>query len=382
MLSMNNSTHKNRNVGISSCIIAFAQYARTKGLNVGLQETQDALRAADCGILEDKVTFEFGLKALFCCSEEDRSLFDQLFEIYWLGKSEKIGQVEKKTPSKFLRSQEGSVVMMGKGEVGQEEEEGKNVSGANAVERLRQTDFSKVSEIESELLEAVAERLWKEMGLRLKRRLKTSYGKGQIDLRKTIRNNIGRGGEPLDLIFKNKKNRKQRLVVLLDVSGSMDKYSFFLLRFVCALKEHFRQLEAFIFSTELRRITDLLQAKGLAATLRLLAQKADNWSSGTKIGECLKAFNACYAKRVLGGNSLTIILSDGLDTGNVEMLETELKKIKKRTKKLLWLNPLKGMKGYEPTARGMSAALPVVDVFESAHNLNSLLELEKFLSHV
>jgi uncharacterized protein with von Willebrand factor type A (vWA) domain len=125
-----------------------------------------------------------------------------------------------------------------------------------------------------------------------------------------------------------------------------------------------------------------LHAKNLNATLSILSTKADNWSSGTQIGECFKAFNEKHAKYVLNGYSSTIILSDGLDTGEPAVLEAALKKIKKRTRQLIWLNPLKGMQGYEPIQKGMSAALPNVDIFKSAHNLDSILALEEFLIRV
>ena len=161
-----------------------------------------------------------------------------------------------------------------------------------------------------------------------------------------------------------------------------DKYSFFLLRFIWALRSHFEQVEAFIFSTDLVRITEFLDHKDLENTLKVLTASVHNWSSGTQIGGCLKTFNDQYAKRVLSGKSTTIVLSDGLDTGEPGLLTTELNKIKRRTRRLIWLNPLKGMQGYEPTAKGMSAALPELDVFQSAHNLDSLLELEKYLSYV
>ena len=113
-----------------------------------------------------------------------------------------------------------------------------------------------------------------------------------------------------------------------------------------------------------------------------MSENTDNWSSGTKIGECLLKFNELYAKRILNGKSMTIILSDGLDTGDTNQLAMQLKKIRMRTNRLVWLNPLKGMEGYEPIAKGMKAALPEVDTFRSAHNLDSLLELEKILTSV
>jgi uncharacterized protein with von Willebrand factor type A (vWA) domain len=162
----------------------------------------------------------------------------------------------------------------------------------------------------------------------------------------------------------------------------MDKYSFFLLRFLCALSAHFERIEAFLFSTHLVRISPWLNARNLDATFRELSARADNWSSGTRIGECFRSFNEEYAKRILNGHSTVIILSDGLDTGSPDLLASELKRIKLRTRQLLWLNPLKGMSGYQPVQQGMSAALPQVDVFESAHNLDSILELENFLLNV
>jgi uncharacterized protein with von Willebrand factor type A (vWA) domain len=161
----------------------------------------------------------------------------------------------------------------------------------------------------------------------------------------------------------------------------MDKYSFYLLRFVCALSENFRQIEAFIFSTSLVRITNSLKAKRLNNILELIKNQVNNWSSGTKIGESFQTFNEKYGKRTLNGSPIVIILSDGLDTGAPDILEAEIKKIQRKVRKIVWLNPLKGMQGYEPTARGMAAALPSVKDFRSGHSINSLLELENILHH-
>jgi uncharacterized protein with von Willebrand factor type A (vWA) domain len=161
----------------------------------------------------------------------------------------------------------------------------------------------------------------------------------------------------------------------------MDKYSFFLLRFICALREHFRQLEAFVFSTSLKRITKALDTRDLSSVFRNISEHADNWSSGTRIGECLQHFSESYGKRMLNGSPVVIILSDGLDTGDVGLLKTELEKIHRRAKRVIWLNPLKGSKDYAPLAKGMKAALPSIDDFRSAHNLDSLLELENILSN-
>lgn len=375
--------HYTNHPNLHEAIIAFGELARAHGLNVGVQETMDALAAAKAGVVENPLIFKYALGAIYTCSEEDQAVFAKIFEWFWQEERAAVqGKTTFKNQSNLQKKSQGSLVMLGEGEQQEGVEETKNTSGANAVERLRKTDFTKLEDIESQWLEEIAMKLWQQMSLRLKRKMKSAKTKGTIDLRNTIRHSIAHGGDPIELMKKNKKPRKQRLIILLDVSGSMDKYSFFLLRFMVALRVHFERIEAFIFSTKLICITEYLHSKNLQQTLAVLSHKADNWSSGTKIGESMRTFNEVYAKRILNGHSTTIVLSDGLDTGDPEVLATEIKKIKLRTRQLIWLNPLKGMQGYEPIQRGMSAALPAVDVFRTAHHLDSILELEHFLLHV
>ncbi len=367
---------------ISESIVAFTQFARSHGMNVGIQETQDALRAAD-ELLDNRSSFKFALKAIFCTSPEEGRLFEKLFILFWDTNPIDLADKNKTLVQGVIeKKRSGSLVMMGDGKKEDELEEGKSVTGASETQRLRKTDFSKINDIDAKTLEQIAGKLFKEMAWRLKRRMKESKKYGQINLRRTIRRSIGYGGEPIELSFKSQKPKKQRLVILLDVSGSMDQYSFFLLRFVFALRENFRQLETFIFSTNLIRISGALHANQLDIALALLSQQVENWSGGTKIGSCLEEFHEKYSKRMLNGSPVVIILSDGLDTGDPEILGKALRKIQLRSRKVIWLNPLKGMKGYEPLARGMKAALPSVNEFRPAHNLNSLLELENILANV
>ena len=376
-------TRFTEHTAISQSIIGFVQYARNHGLNVGIGESKEALKAAEYGIISNQNRFRFALKSLFCSSEEEAKQYDLLFDQYWgRDKAAIRNRIHFHNQSNLVKKDKGSLVMMGKGKSVDGAEEGKNISGANAAERLTRTDFSKVTEVESQWLEELAEKLWRQMSLRLKRRLKRAQSKGRVDLRRTIRRNISSGGIPVQLMHRKHIPRKQRLIILLDVSGSMDKYSFFLLRFICALKVHFEKIEAFLFSTRLIRISDYLDAEDLAHTLKALSAKANNWSGGTQIGNCLRMFNEQYARMALAGHSTTIILSDGLDTGDPGLLADELQKIHLRTHRLIWLNPLKGMEGYQPIQRGIKAALPEIDLFRSAHNLQSLLELEKYLIHV
>jgi len=365
---------------LASSIISFIHRLRKEGLYAGVEETLNALTIANTDLFENRNRFKIALRSLCCCSQDEMNLFDKIFDDYW--KEEKRKHVEsfrKIINPMGITQQKSSLVMMGAGKSESEEQEAKNISGANAAERLRKTDFSKVSEIESKLLDEIARRLFKEMSYRIRRRLRKNAIAKQIDFRKTFRKNIEKGGMPFQLLYKGPHIQKDKLVLFLDVSGSMDKYSFFLLRFIFSLKEHFKDPEVFVFSTYLFRISKMLQRKGINTTIKILNEQVDLWSSGTKIGECFKTFNNEFSRDISKSNSVVIVVSDGLDTGEPSMFERELRKIKGRSKKIIWLNPLKGMKDYSPIARGMGAALPMIDKFGSAHNLESLMQLEKYL---
>ena len=369
---------------ITNRIIAFCHLARAEGFNVGIQETCAALKSAGDGMLMPKNIFRRTLRALICSKHEEFERFDALFERFWKRRSSQgYKGIEKKISQPYtIENRNHSLVMSGDEREQTAEEEGKKVTGASAIERLQKTDFSQLSHGEIERLDELAQQLWRQMSRRITRRMKNRRRKEQISLRHTIRQNIAQGGDPIKLRFRSRHTVKPRLVILLDVSGSMDQYSFFFLKFIHALQKHFERVESFLFSTRMLHITAALKAKGLTSTLKTLAQQADAWSSGTRIGECFQTFNHTHAKRVLARNSIVVVLSDGLDTGDPEMFKQELSQIKRRTRKVVWLNPLLGMDNYEPITRGLSAALPLIDVFVSAHNLQSLLELEKHLIHV
>lgn len=367
---------------IAESIVGFVQYARSHGFNVGIQETKDALRCAKEGLISSRESFKYALKTIFCNSPDDRKVFEKLFLLYWDTNPTDLQEPKGKTSVQGFFNKKGraSLLMLGRGKTETPDEEGKSVSGANETERLRQADFSKLNETDTALLEEIARKMFKQMAVRLRRRMKESRNKGQINLRRTIRRSIGYGGEPIELFRRAQKPKKQRLIVLLDVSGSMDKYSYFLLRFICALRENFRQMEAFVFSTSLVRISKALQLSRIDSILAIIGEQADNWSSGTRIGECLHDFNEKYGKLLLNGSPTILILSDGLDTGDPALLGQEMIKLQKRARRIIWLNPLKGMKGYAPEAKGMKAALLSVNDFRVAHNLNSLMELENILA--
>jgi uncharacterized protein with von Willebrand factor type A (vWA) domain len=181
------------------------------------------------------------------------------------------------------------------------------------------------------------------------------------------------------LPYRTRRVNKTRLVLLCDVSGSMQRYSSFLIEFMFALRRELSDLEVAVFSTHLTVITDLLQAKGVAASLKQVGDKIHDWAGGTNIGGSLREFNEHHAPQMLNGRTAVIFLSDGWDRGNAVEMRTEMAKLRQRAQKVLWLNPLLGTPGYQPLTQGMQCALPYLDYFLPAHNLQSLSQLAKTL---
>ena len=375
-------TTENPNDG-AAAIVGFCRFARTRGLSGGVQTTLAALAAAASLGIARQEDLKCGLRAVLCSSKEEWEVFDGLFEAFWSGSDSPRAKQSTKhleAAESFGNRENAGALMSGAVASGASEEEGSQAAtGASAQERLRKADFSTLNQDDLAALEQIALRLLGRMSLRLSRRWRIANRRGKVDLRRTIRHNISRGGEWIDLRYREKRSRPSRLVILLDISGSMSPYSLFLILFLYALKKHFKRVDAFLFSTELVEITDTLRALPFPDALRGLSQVATGWSGGTKIGACLRDLNHLHARKLRHGDTFFLILSDGLDTGEPEELAAELRAVKRRVRKLVWLNPLLALPDYQPIAQGMSAALPHVDVFAPAHNLESLLALEKHL---
>ena len=370
---------------MGASIVAFCRVLRSNGLPVGMQQTLTALEAAKAVGVADWQLFAFALRAVLCSSHEEWKSFDRLFGAFWStswsfakgGASKDQEPVSQAT----TRSPKDSQILIGLSEsdAASPDGGGKMVSGASSQQRLKKVDFSEAPYTDLAALEELSLRLLRQMGLRLSRRLKIESLADRVDLRRTIRRNITHGGDPFVLAYKGRKAQQKRLVIFLDISGSMNLYSLFLVRFAYALQEHFRCVDTFLFSTSVVEVSDVLRARKLSDALKGLSERAGDWSGGTKIGGSLGEFNRRHGRRVLSRNTVFIILSDGWDTGEPEALAAELRSARRRVEKLIWLNPLLGLKEYQPITRGMSAALPHVDVFAPAHNLESLLALERYL---
>jgi uncharacterized protein len=370
---------------LAASIVEFCRFVGTRGLASDLRRTLTALEAAGMIDAEHQESFAFVLQATLCSSREEWELFPRLFEEFWSESRARplASSGQRKGPSNGgARGPEaGSTVFLDPcgNETGVGDSEGKAVYGASAQQRLKKVDFSEVPPDDLAALEELSLRLLRRMSRRLSRRRVDSNLADRVDLRRSIRRSIAYGGDPIVLAYKARKPRKNKLVVLLDISGSMNFYSLFLVRFAYALQAHFERVDTFLFSTQVVEISDLLRTPHLKEALRRLSQRAIGWSGGTKIGESLRQFNQRYARKLLSRDTTFLILSDGWDTGDPNVLAAQLRAAKRRAQRVVWLNPLLGLKDYRPITRGMAAALPYVDVFAPAHNLESLLALERYL---
>ena len=367
--------------GLERSIIEFCRFARENGLPAGVKEGLDALRAARAVGIAERENLKFGLRAVLCSSKADWELFEDVFETFWSGRRGRLAEPSDRRKKSVEASPQENAgqALMGQSSSPEIEGEGKSVLGATAHERLRKADFSELAHADLAELERISLRLLQQMSLRLSRRIKKIAEQGKIDLRRTIRRSIGRGGDLIDLSFRSRKLQQLKLVILLDVSGSMNPYSIFFVRFAYALQKYFKRVDTFLFSTQLTEITSALRSRQLRDAMESLAQQAAGWSGGTKIGDSLRELNLRHGRRLFSRDSVFMVLSDGWDTGDPAVLAEALSAIKRRVRKLIWLNPLLGMADYQPITRGMSAALPYIDVFAPAHNLESLLELEGHL---
>ena len=244
---------------------------------------------------------------------------------------------------------------------------------------LRRKSFEVCTEKELAEMERLLAQLVRKIATRRSRRLVPSRRGRVVDIRRSFRRSLAQGGELVELARRDRAVERPHLVVLCDTSGSMDPYTRFLLTFVLALENVARRTETFAFNTSLTRLTPWITAGNVASTLRRFARNVEDWSGGTRIGECLGEFADDHLRRVVAADTSVLIFSDGLDRGDTDALERALLLVRRRARRVIWLNPLMGDPRYRPEARGMKAALPHVDHLVPAHNLEALEALVDLL---
>lgn len=367
---------------LGSAVVRFAAVLRGHGLPVTLIQVTDAVRALDHLDIGDRRELYLGMRAVLVGRPEDVPAFDRCFEAFWRfqgdGEQSLPGLIsappaDDTTGAPAGSDQRETASLEGWGEDAEEEAgEPLGVPALSDREAVIAQDFSTFAPDQLDEVFRLTIQIARRLARRISRRRRPVRRKGRVDLRRTLRANLTRG-DIIELRHRERRRRKVRLVLLCDVSGSMDLYSRFLLQFLFALQSVFWRVETFAFSTRLTRITEHLRARSYRQVLRRLTEVRD-WSGGTRIGESLAQFNREWPGLV-DRRTIVIVLSDGWDTGDPEVLATELLRIKRRAGRLIWLNPLLGNPSYEPLTRGMAAALPLIDHFASAHNLAALRDL-------
>jgi len=374
-------------------LILFGRLLRGLGLDVNPGRMIDLVHALKHIEVGRKPDFYHAARSLLVHRREDLPLFDQAFELFWR-KPPEAGwvTVELGLLNQRRRSRRPLVTPPPLRDSEQTPQEGESHPQSDQPpilqvtvtysdrEVLRRKDFSELTGEElTAIKQLMAELVW-QLGERRTRRRQPGRGE-LLDLRRTVRRNLRYGGEVLIWARREPKFKPRPLVVLADISGSMERYTRLLLHFIYSLTAGLDQpVEAFVFSTRLTRITRQLRDRDVDRALREVSLAVPDWSGGTRIGESLKIFNFEWGRRVLGRGSVVLLISDGWDRGDVDLLRREMARLQRSCRRLTWLNPLLGSPEYEPLTRGMQAALPYVDDFLPVHNLASLEDLAERLT--
>ena len=372
----------------------FGEVLRRLGLDVGSGNMLDLVRATEfVPIGGSRNDFRLAARALLVHRRRDLELFDEAFQVFWRrpahGRSMRdlrsMGEERRYRTPRVMPHREDTSDGPPQSDDAEDAGERQPVvdlqRSFSAREVLRQRDFAEYTPAEvSAARSLMAELAW-DLGRRRTRRL--TWGDGNdIDLRRTMRRSLSYGGEMVDLAHRQRKTKPRPLALICDVSGSMERYTRMLLHFVHTMAVSGQQLEAFLFATRLTRITRHLEHRGVDHAVAEVARAVPDWAGGTRIGDAIKAFNYRWARRVLCGGAVVLVISDGWDRGEPELLSREMARLQRSCHRLIWLNPLLGSPDYQPLTRGMQAALPYIDDFLPAHNLHSLQELARHLNHL
>lgn len=359
-------------------MVEFGRLLKQQGIDVTHARIADALRACKHINLFHKDEFYTALSANLVSRKEDLKLFAALFHLFW-ETGDEMEEQEAVSEVVFRRESSDFVLPFAEEPV-EEKTKALMVPAASLYESLIVKDFSTLYDAELEHMQELIMRAMRRVCLRLGQRYKASLAVEKLDFRRSFRNSLRVGGELIDLKFRRRKRHKVKIVLLLDVSGSMDVYSRFFFQFMFSLQQAIKHVESFVFSTRLTRITQLLQQDTLEQSLALLTRLPVNWSGGTNIGSSLEEFCIRYLDTLMPGRKvLLLIASDGWDRGDPETLRGAMVRLKSRAYRIFWLNPLLASPHYQPLCIGIRTALPYVDHFLPFNNLKSVLTLARLL---
>jgi uncharacterized protein with von Willebrand factor type A (vWA) domain len=380
-------------------LAGFTATLRDNGFAVGLAESADGARIIASPLAARPALLGQAFRALFCSDADEWRRFDEIFAAWWLDRGVRratklSGAMPRQAPRTLRQIAEAGAPKREPQAADAPRDRGADSrdnpadqrgrrEGASRAETLDRTDFRHISDPDAlAAAHAAAARLAEALRTRLTRRVRVATAGRRLDMRRTIRASIARGGTPLDLHWRRRRVRPLALVVLLDASGSMSLYTAIFTRFVHGVIHSFRESEAFLFHTRLVQISDAMRETHPQRAVDRLSLLAEGVGGGTRIGACLAQFNRWHASRVLTSRSVLMIVSDGYDTDEPGAVGAAMAALRRHCRRIVWLNPMLGWDGYAPVARGMAEALPHVDLFAPAHNLESLIRLETYLARL
>jgi len=365
---------------IEQKLLEFCHLLRAHGIQVTAGRIIDIFRALQAIDVFQRDVFYTALEANVISRAGDRELFRQLFLQFWSGPTwvmppdpcvpvgedacaplpPALEQAKMHVGTWNFRHDDGSA------------EPQQTVALYSPQEVLTHKDFGKMAGQELLRVQRLLTAMARELATRMSRRKKAGVKAHVIDPGRTMRRSLRYGGEVMELVRRGPKLGKTKMVVLCDVSGSMDIYTTFLIQFLYGLQNGLRGIETIVFSTRVTRITPLLRRRNIDAALQLISETVQDWSGGTKIGTCLHAFNMTMAANMVTSKTLVIIISDGWDTGDTAVLDSAMAQLRRMALRVIWLNPLLGSANYQPLCKGIQTALPYVHDFLPVHNVESL----------
>ncbi|MEK7787090.1 MAG: VWA domain-containing protein [Chloroflexota bacterium] len=372
-------------------LILFGRVLRGLGLDVNPGRMIDLVQALEYVAIGRKADFYYTASSLLVHRREDIPLFDQAFEMFWHKPVEgwEITLPGFNRPRRSQKPQVKPPPLQAPDSTPPPDSDASAKDQPPVIEvtltysdreLLRRKNFAELTSDELESIKRMMAQLVWRLGERRTRRRRPGHGQ-LLDLRRTIRRNLKYGGDIIEWATREPKFKPRPIVIIADISGSMERYTRLFLHFIYSLTSGLDQpVESFVFSTRLTRITHEIRNRNVDQALRDVANAVNDWSGGTRIGEAIKTFNFDWGRRVLGRGAVVLLISDGWDRGEPALLSGEMARLRRTCHRLIWLNPLLGSPDYEPLTRGMVAALPHVDDFLPVHNLASLEELAAHLS--
>jgi uncharacterized protein with von Willebrand factor type A (vWA) domain len=378
------------NAGLTEQVILFSRFLKQHGFKAFSSSVVDALRSLEQGEIGERQDFFHILRANFVSTDAEWRVFDELFKAFWRTASKEPERQEKaEKPSEPEHRQDMILERMlepggeHRADRGMESEKS-CLEGAiySPVALLEKRDLSCFDRRDIRIAQLVFRSMLSSFRLSETRRWKRSRSPGNVDFRPILKRSLKSGGIPLELFYRRKRKRLKKLVILVDVSGSMDRYARFVMPFVLGLKGVGSRADVYVFSTSLTPITRFVRKLSIENALDMISETVPDWSGGTRIGDSLRQFNERYGPKHLNKKTVAVIMSDGWDLGARNILRREMETLAGKVHAVLWLNPLAGDPDYRPLCRGMQTVLPYVDHLLPADSLQSLRRVGRTLSRV